>query len=319
MNIIYLLKQLNVILTKMKFTNFNTNNNVSYLVIYKYLYNKKIVVFLAIVMLKVSIIYNAKLFLFKEEFSKEKLNDMTKNNGKVNHLLELKNFANSQYYAIIEIGTPSQKFKVIFDTGSSNLWVQSSSCTTSGCLQHKGFDSSQSVSFSKHYVNNKIPIFNIKYGTGNISGEFVEDIVNVAGICIQKQVFGLTYEENGYAFYNVPFEGILGLSFPTVKLTHSIPFFDSIINNKLLKYNIFSMYLSEEGTSVIDFGSVEKQNMRHDFVYVDVISKTYWEIEILDILIGGVSTNVCNGLKQITGKCGVAIDSGTSLYAGPVE
>ena len=113
----------------------------------------------------------------------------------------------SQYYGPVSIGTPQQEFKVVFDTGSSNLWVPSSECKTIACLLHTRYDHSKSST----YVKNGTAL-NVKYGSGSISGFISQDTVTLGGIPVTKALFGEVTKEDGISFIASSFSGILGLA-----------------------------------------------------------------------------------------------------------
>ena len=89
----------------------------------------------------------------------------------------INDFENAQFYGSVEIGTPAQTFEVIYDTGSSNLWVPNKKFGT-----HKVYDHTASST----YVSNGT-VFDIRYGSGPVSGVTV--IVNV--VAVAKTVVSL--------------------------------------------------------------------------------------------------------------------------------
>jgi hypothetical protein len=69
----------------------------------------------------------------------------------------LDNKADAQYYGEISLGNPAQVFTVVFDTGSSNLWVPSSDCPLwqIGCDLHNRFNYVKSST----YISNGTEFF----------------------------------------------------------------------------------------------------------------------------------------------------------------
>jgi hypothetical protein len=98
------------------------------------------------------------------------------------------NIADTQYFSYVNIGSPSQTFKVILDTGSSNLWVPSKSCNSTqypSCSNHTEYNSAQSST----YVPNGQSL-QLAYGSGSCTGFLSQDVVNFGGVNIPTQVFG---------------------------------------------------------------------------------------------------------------------------------
>ncbi|RXM92410.1 Cathepsin E-A [Acipenser ruthenus] len=117
----------------------------------------------------------------------------------------------AEYYGEISIGTPPQNFTVIFDTGSSNLWVPSGLCSGQACETHHRYHSSDSVTYQ---VDGRQ--FSIEYGTGSLTGILGIDLVTVEGIAVSNQQFGESVTEPGSTFVDANFDGILGLGYPAI-------------------------------------------------------------------------------------------------------
>ncbi|KAL3614979.1 hypothetical protein CASFOL_040640 [Castilleja foliolosa] len=232
------------------------------------------------------------------------------NNGDTD-IVALKNFMDAQYYGEIGVGTPPQKFTVIFDTGSSNLWVPSSKCYYSApCYFHSKYKSSQSST----YVENGKPAA-IQYGSGSISGFFSEDNVKVGNLVIDSQEFIEATSEPSFSFVAAKFDGILGLGFKEISVGNSTPVWYNMVAQSLVKEPVFSFWLNrdvdEELGGELVFGGVDPKHHKGQHTYVPVTQKGYWQFDMGDVLIGGKKSGFCKG------GCSAIADSGTSLIAGP--
>ncbi|XP_059440646.1 aspartic proteinase-like [Corylus avellana] len=228
-------------------------------------------------------------------------------------IVPLKNYLDAQYFGEIGIGTPPQTFTVIFDTGSSNLWVPSSKCYFSiACYFHSRYRSSQSSTYTKNGKSCEI-----NYGSGSISGFFSQDNVEVGDFVVKDQVFIEATREGSLAFVLAQFDGILGLGFQEISVGNAVPVWYNMVQQGLVKEEVFSFWLNrdldaEEGGEII-FGGVDPMHFKGNHTYIPVTKKGYWQFEMGDFLVGNHSTGACKG------GCAAIVDSGTSLLAGPTS
>lgn len=66
----------------------------------------------------------------------------------------------------------------------------------------------------------------------------------VAELKVTNQIFGLAETEPGDFFYYTPFDGILGLAFPSISSSGATPVFDNMMSEGLVSQDLFSVYLS---------------------------------------------------------------------------
>ncbi|NXY78796.1 PEPC protein, partial [Glareola pratincola] len=145
----------------------------------------------------------------------------------------------SSYFGEISIGSPPQNFLVLFDTGSSNLWVPSIYCQTPACYNHAKFKPSKSSTFVSNGRS-----YTISYGSGKLSVVLGYDTLRIQTITVTKQEFGLSKDEPTQPFYYADFDGILGMAYPALAVGGTPTVLQGMLQQDQLTQPIFSFYFS---------------------------------------------------------------------------
>uniref|UniRef100_A0A6J0U1J3 cathepsin E n=1 Tax=Pogona vitticeps TaxID=103695 RepID=A0A6J0U1J3_9SAUR len=223
----------------------------------------------------------------------------------------LLNYFDVEYFGQISIGNPPQNFTVLFDTGSSNLWVPSVYCASKACAAHSRFHPSQSSTYTEVGT-----AFSIQYGTGSLTGIIGMDQVTVEGLTIANQQFAESTSEPGSTFLDSEFDGILGLAYPSLAVDGVTPVFDNMIAQNLVELPIFSVYLSRNPDSSVGgelvFGGFDPSHFSGNLNWIPVTKQGYWQILLDNIQVGGTVEFCAEGCQAI-------VDTGTSLITGPSE
>jgi cathepsin D len=230
----------------------------------------------------------------------------------------LNDFSDAQYYGDIMIGTPPQKFKVLFDTGSSNLWVPCSGCSILdvACWLHSKFKCSSSSTCKETST-----AFKIQYGSGSMEGHVDYDTVyfgsSSSNPSVTSQGFACATKEPGLTFVAAKFDGILGMGYDAISVDQlPTPFTNLMSQNAACKTNpTFAFYLNRDPTTGTPIGGEltlcgnDPNHYTGNINWVPVSRQKYWQLAGDSISVG--TTSLVTG-----GFAGIA-DTGTSLMVGP--
>jgi hypothetical protein len=183
-----------------------------------------------------------------------------------------------------------------------------------GCNSHKKYDPSSSSS-AKQVTNEKGEgSTEISFGTGQISGDYYEDTfcIGDSSLCTQARFIAST-EQSPEPFSETPFDGILGMGFNDLSMGKQFNIVDDLNDSNQLPQGTFSVFLSDDGESEMTFGGYRPEQLASDVVWADVDRQSYWQVAVDDITFNNEVSNLCDG------KCQVAVDTGTSMLAGPSD
>ncbi|KAK8016849.1 hypothetical protein PG993_015038 [Apiospora rasikravindrae] len=248
------------------------------------------------------------------------------------------------YFATVSVGSPAQKLTLQLDTGSSDIWVPSSSssvCTKSspsggsrggdgaesgedeGCTLGS-FDSSKSTSFNVVGKN----LFSISYVDGSHSkGDYFTDDFEIGGAKLTNVTMGLGIDTD------IPY-GLVGVGYAlneaivadTQKISSAyknLPV--QMMEEGMISTNAYSLWLNDldASTGQILFGGVDTEKYEGEMKVIDVQKDSQTnQFTSFIVSMTSLTANSPSGSDSLTTRqypIPVVLDSGTTLSYLPTE
>lgn len=265
----------------------------------------------------------------------------------------------TSYSGKIHVGTPPQEFRVVFDTGSGHVVLPAAACRSDSCIKHRRYNATASSTATPVNADGSaVPEgelcdqVTIGFGTGEITGEFVQELVCLSGaarrdpsspasglVDVPGQAAG-TFTATGGApqrhcsgmhivqavemsdepFRTFKFDGILGLGLAELALARSFSFFESLSAGETLPATQFAFFLddgNQQGEeSELAIGGHNPKRVLEPLTWSPVSSPElgYWQVDILAVRVGGRELPLCRH-----GGCRGIVDTGASHLGVPTS
>ncbi|GAA6040058.1 hypothetical protein JCM8097_004759 [Rhodosporidiobolus ruineniae] len=209
------------------------------------------------------------------------------------------------FYGKLSIGSPATDYLIDFDTGSADLWVPSSSCTSAACNAHTKYDPSSSSTSAK-VAGKKL---SITYGDGSsTSGDVYSDTVSIAGLTASSQTFGVATSLTS-DFQSDPYDGLMGMAYASISTLGTNPLFQTLVNENKVASPQFSFLLAETGSELFLGGMNAAHYAAGSTKWYPVASQSYWLLS--------TQANVAGKQVSSVGSFNSIVDTGTSVIVAP--
>jgi len=211
---------------------------------------------------------------------------------------------NMVYFGSIQVGTPGQTLLVIFDTGSSSVWLPSPGAVG---VSHRSFDTERSSTYQALDVP-----FVGDYGQGQATGRLCRDRVAIGEFLLPNFTFAEVENTSSLREYaTAPYDGILGLGFNSPWEDDVPTVMDALNQSGQLAEPMFGFFLGDDQSGELVFGGVDSHHYIGDFHFADLApdSFPFWVVPLDAVQVGEQ--------EKLTSTRFAIVDSGTSLLVGP--